>query len=1043
MDTSARLAALFFLLVMVPSMAYGQATVSGTVTDTTRDAGITGVNVVLKGTTSGAVTDAGGRYSLQVPSVQDTLVFSFVGYRTKEVPIDGRTEIDVVLTPTTVQAGEMVVVAFGEQDRELVTSSVSSVDGQDIAEVPVASVGNSLYGKVPGLQAEQTTGLPGNSGPEIFVRGVGSLDPGSANPIYVVDGNIVPGSVFAQLDPNNIENISVLKDAASTAVYGIRGANGVVEVETKRGSGTQPMQITVRSSIGMQQPTTEQEFVDSYTYAQGYHEAQRNDGVPESQLRFSDLAMESFRKGINSTVFPDMDWVDFLTQDAALQTQTNINVSGGTQDVQYFISGGFLRQNGFLKDFSGRSPDARQFNPSFTRYNLRSNLDVNITPTTAVSLSAFGRVGTRIRSNAGSWFRIYSSVPFSGTGITNGKFVTTNRRYIPGRQSNVTPRLFGSGFEKNITNTANLSLTGTQQLDFITEGLEVQLKGSYNSYFTQYKDRSSNYPRYQPFFKVDAVDSPSQLGPEEDSTIVYRKIGRSGILGYSESYSRDRDWYAEGRLEYQRGFSGHNFKGLLLYSQSKDFYPGSFTDIPRKLVSTVGRVNYNYEGRYLAEFSMGYNGSENFAKGNRFGFFPAGSVGWIVSKESFMEDVEFLDFLKLRASYGITGSDTGIGRFLYLPAQYNRDAAGYNFGYDVPQNKEGASEGALGNPGVTWETATKQDYGIDVRVFDNQLDVSLTYFHEMREDILTTLNTVPDYVAADFPAVNVGRVENQGYEAELTWEQDLGDFRYSIGGNVTYTRNKVLEQSEPARNESYQRRTGQPVGQQFGYVFDGYYTEEEVEMIGSGVADPAWPVKEGYLKFKDLNGDGVINADDQRAVGYSEHYPEYSIGSNMNFGYKNVGLSMTWSAALNFSERIQYAPYQNPFGGGRNFSIMEWQWEGRWTEEKAENGGNIEYPRFTLADFQQRNNKNADFWMADASYLRLKNIQLSYSLNEGFLKGLGAGLKEAMFYVSGYNLLTFSPMMDKYTIDPEQNALNFQAQYPVMKTYRFGVELKF
>jgi len=1039
MDTSARLAAFLFLLVMVPSMAYGQTTVSGTVTDTTRDAGITGANVVLKGTTVGTVTDDEGRYSLQVPSVQDTLVFSFVGYRTKEVPIDGRTEIDVVLSPATVQAGEVVVVAFGEQDRELVTSSVSSVDGQDLAEVPVASVGNSLYGKVPGLQAEQTTGLPGNSGPEIFVRGIGSLDPGSANPIYVVDGNIVPGSVFAQLDPNNIESVSVLKDAASTAVYGIRGANGVIEIETKRGSGAQPMQITVRSSIGMQQPTTEQEFVGSYEYAQGYHEAQRNDGVPESQFRFSDEAMNAFRTGSYPTVYPNTDWVDFLTQDAALQTQTNINVSGGTQDVQYFISGGFLRQNGFLKDFSDRAPDARQFNPSFTRYNLRSNLDIDVTPTTEVALSAFGRVGTRIRSNAGSWWRIYSSVPFSGTGITDGKFVTTNRRYIPGRQSNVTPRLFGSGFEKNITNTANLSLTGTQQLDFITEGLEIQLKGSYNSYFTQFKDRSSTYPRYQPFFKTDADPTV----PESDSSIVYRKIGRSGILGYSESYSRDRDWYAEGRLEYQRGFGGHNFKGLLLYSQSKDFYPGSFTDIPRKLVSTVGRINYNYEGRYLAEFSMGYNGSENFAEGQRFGFFPAGSVGWIVSKESFMEDVEFLDFLKLRASYGITGSDTGIGRFLYLPAQYNRDAAGYNFGYDVPQNKEGASEGALGNPGVTWETATKQDYGIDVRAFDNQLDVSVTYFHEMRNDILTTLNTVPDYVAADFPAVNVGRVENQGYEAQLTWSQDLGDFRYSIGGNVTYTHNKVLEQSEPARNEPYQRRTGQPVGQQYGYVFDGYYTEEEVEMIGSGVADPAWPVKEGYLKFKDLNGDGVINADDQRAVGYSEHYPEYSIGSNMSFGYKNLGLSMTWSAATNFSEQIQFSPYQNPFGGGRNFSIMEWQWEGRWTEEKAENGENIEYPRFTLADFQQRNNKNADFWMADASYLRLKNIQLSYSLNEGFLRGLGAGLEEAMFYVSGYNLLTFSPMMDKYTIDPEQNALNFEAQYPVMKTYRFGVELKF
>jgi TonB-linked SusC/RagA family outer membrane protein len=411
-----------------------------------------------------------------------------------------------------------------------------------------------------------------------------------------------------------------------------------------------------------------------------------------------------------------------------------------------------------------------------------------------------------------------------------------------------------------------------------------------------------------------------------------------------------------------------------------------------------------------------------------------------------MDGVEFIDFLKLRASYGIVGNDTGIGRFLYLPAQYNRDAAGYNFGYDVPQDREGASEGALGNPGVTWETSTKQDYGVELRVLDDRLDASFTYYHELRRDILTTLNTVPDYVAANFPAVNVGRVENQGYEAELSWEQNLGDFRYSIGGNLTYTHNKVLEQSEPARNEPYKRRTGHPVGQQFGYVFDGYYTEEEAQMLqeeGNGLAEPAWPVKAGYLKFKDLNGDGVINADDQRAVGYSESFPEYSIGSNMSFGYKDFGLSMTWAAATNFSERIQYSPYQVPFGGGNNFSIMQWQYEGRWTPEKAENGEKITYPRFTLDGNQQRNNKNADFWMADASYIRLKNVQLSYTLNENTLKGLGAGLREVMFYVSGYNVLTFSNMMDKYTIDPEQNALNFNAQYPVMKTYRFGIELGF
>ena len=1041
MNTVTRLTIFFLFVMVLPSVAYGQATVSGTVTDTTQGTAVVGANVVVKGTTAGTATDASGEYSLQVPSVQDTLVFSFVGYQTKEVPISGRTEIDVVLVPSVIRGEETVVVAYGEQEQDLVTSSVSSVTGEDIAEPPVASLGNSLFGKLPGLQAEQTTGLPGNSGPDIFVRGIGSLDEAGSNPIYILDGNIVPGSVFAQLDPSTIESISVLKDAASTSVYGIRGANGVIEIETNRGSEAQPMQISVRSSVGFEQPTITQQYVGSYKYAKGYHEAQRLDGVSEENLRFSDTALNSFRTGAHPVVYPDTDWLDFLAKERAFQTQSNINISGGTEDVQYFISGGFLRQDGFLKDLSDQSPDVREFNPSFTRYNLRSNVDVDITPKTSLALTAAGRVGTRIRANSGGWFRLRAAVPFSGTGLTDGKIVTTNRRYIPGRQSNVSPRLMGSGFSKNISSDLNLNLSATRQLDSVVEGLEVQLKGSYNSYFTQFKTRSSNYPRYRPIFLTDAVDSVPE--GREDSSIVFKRIGRSDILGYSESYSRDRDWRVEGRLEYERGFGSHNVKGLLLYSQSKDFYPGSFTDIPRKLVSTVGRVNYNYDERYLAEFSMGYNGSENFAKGNRFGFFPSGSVGWIVSNESFMDEVGFLNFLKLRASFGIVGSDTGIGRFLYLPSQYNREAPGYNFGYDIPQDREGASEGALGNPGVTWETSTKQDYGIDARLFDNNLDVSLTYYHELRSDILTNLNTVPDYVAADFPAVNLGRVKNQGYEAEVSWTQQLGDFRYSIGGNVTFTHNEILEQSEPPRNEPYLRRTGHPVGQEFGYIFDGYYTEEEIEMIGNGVANPAWPVKPGFLKFKDLNGDGVLNANDRRAVGYSESFPEYSIGSNMRFGYKNLTLSMTWAGATNFSERIQYSPYQQPFGGGRNFSIMKWQYEGRWTPEKAENGEEITYPRFTLSGFEQRNNKNADFWMADASYLRLKNAQLSYSLNESFLRSLGSGLKKARFYVTGYNLLTFSPMMDKYTIDPEQNATNFQSEYPVMKKFRFGIDLTF
>lgn len=1008
--------------------------VSGTVTDGSSGDPLPGVNVIVRGTTIGTSTNKDGKYSLNVPSAQDTLVFSFIGFKNQQIPIRGRDVVNITMQPTTLSGQQITVVGYGEQSTETLTGSISSVSSSEVSKVPVGNLGNTLLGKTPGLQAVQTTSLPGESGPSIFIRGVSSLSADASHPIFVIDGDIVQnGRAFGQLDPDNIQSISVLKDASATAVYGVEGANGVIVVKTKRGRNGAP-KISVNTSVGLQAPTVTQQFVDSYTYARAYNEAQETDGIDPSHYRFDTEALNAFKYHTHPIVYADMNWEDYLTKPVAPQTRTNINISGGTQDVQYYIAAGFLRQDGFLKDFPS-SPSVHDFNPSYNRYNLRSNLDIDVTKTTQLSITASGRVGTAIRARSGNWLGIYSSTPFSGAGIVDGKIVTSNRLNIAGRRANVTPRLFGSGYNKNIENTLNLHLSGDQKLNFITKGLEFQLKGAYKSYYTEYKHRYSDYAYYQPFFRTDL--DPTAPG---DSSVVYQKIGSDGILNYSESYSRDRDWYIEGRLHYERQIGPHDFEGLLLYSQRQNYYPSSYTSIPRRLVTTVSRINYNYKRRYLLELSMGYNGSQNFAEGHRFGFFPAVSAGWILTNEPFMKDVGVLDFLKLRASYGVVGNDQEIGRFLYLPDQYNSSAGGYNFGNDVPQNKPGVSEGRIGNHAITWEKSKKQNYGIDVRILNDRLKMSFDYFRERRSNILTTRNTIPNYVAADLPAANIGKVENHGYEAQIKWQQQVGDFFYSIGGNVSFARNKILYMDEIPKPFPYLEQTGRPVGQKFGYVFDGYYTQDEIDHLGNGVAKPTWEVKPGFLKFKDLNGDGILDSNDQMPVGYPQSSPEYTFGSDVNLGYKGISLSMTWAAATHVSEQIQYSPYQTPFGGGNNYSVMKWQWEGRWTPEK---GQNATYPRFSLDALQQRNNKNADYWMADASYIRLKSIEISYSFNRELLQRLGLGLRDARVYLSGYNLLTFSGMMDKYSIDPEQNGTNYQAQYPVMKTYNFGIKLDF
>ncbi|HKL32889.1 MAG TPA: TonB-dependent receptor, partial [Tangfeifania sp.] len=914
----------------------------------------------------------------------------------------------------------------GQQKKVSITGAITSVDSDELLKSPTASVANSLAGKVTGLSSIQFSGQPGADDPTIYVRGVASLSEGRSQPLMIVDG--VERS-FMQLDANEIESITVLKDASATAVYGVRGANGVIIVTTKRGE-IGKAKISASFSTGMQQPTRLLDFADSYTYGMRYNEAQMNDdpSLTENDLMFSPQALNAFQTGSDPIIYPNTDWVDYILKPTAMQYKGNVNISGGTKKVKYFVSVGVLSQDGLFKTFDSQY----DYNFSYNRYNYRTNLDVDVTETTKVSLTAGGRVGVTNEPNAkdgmGQLFRlIYWSVPYSGPGIVDDKYLMSNNDYIPMQKKDGLDPFYGRGFTNRLNNTLNFDIDVVQDLKFITQGLRFRTKIAYNTSYSHSKVRNSSVASYLPYYRKD-VDEDAAA---DDMTIVYRKSGSEGNLGYYENYGKGRNWYMEAGFNYNQTFGSHNVGGLVLYNQNKVYYPSQFREIPTGLVGLVGRVTYDYKTKYLLDVNIGYNGSENFIRERRFGFFPAFSAGWIVSEEAFFAGVPFVDYLKLRASYGLVGNDKiGGDRFLYLPDSYNASSGGYNFGTDNPTDQTAASEGQIGNPFVTWETARKQNIGVDVKFFEGKLGVNFDYFLENREDILTYRGTVPGYVAYDLPAVNIGEVENKGFEVETRWNHKVnGALRYWVNLNVSHAKNTIIFMDEVPQNEEYLYRTGHAVSQPFGYIFDKFFSESDIG--DESIPNHQYDLQPGDMVYKDLNDDGAINQDDQRPIGHPQ-YPEYTFGANLGFQWKNLDLSMSWAGAT-LTSRMLGETYRVAFGATQDRSLLQYMADGRWTPETA---NEATYPRMTLIG-QNNNTKDSDFWLRDASYLRLKNMEIGYNFSGSFLKRFGISNLRA--FLNGYNLLTF----DSLDITDPESRTGSNSAYPLTKVYNVGFKLDF
>ena len=987
-----------------------------------------------------------------------------MGYASKEAAPAKTTGFTIRLAEDSQTLEEVQIIAYGKQSKMSVTAAISSIDTKELLKSPSGSVANALSGAVTGLSSIQPSGQPGAEAPSIYIRGTGSLSDELSKPLILVDG--VERSFF-QMDSHEIESITVLKDAASTAVFGVRGANGVVLVTTRRGVSGKPV-ISLNSSFGLTQALRNLKGVDSYTYATLYNEAQLSDNpsLTESQLGFSPFVIDMFRTNEDPIMFPNVDWNDYLFKNLAWQTQHNLTLSGGGERFRYFVSLGYLLQDGMLKQL-GESYDP---NYQYKRFNYRSNVDIDITKSTLLKVNIGGHVGAKREPRTDElWRKVLWSTPFSSPGIVDGKLISNiySNRYISiGERSCPLDYYYNYGYNVDTDNVLNLDLALEQKLDFITPGLSMNIKGAYN---TNYNVKASRTPS-----GADSMCTPIYLGsietpgmdfwdPRFDRTIVYQTDGVSGLheqMSYGEEVGRGRNWYGEFSLNYSRSFGDHDVSALFLYNQSKKYYPETkidgkvfYMDIPTAYVGYVGRMTYAYKKRYMVDLNAGYNGSENFAPDKRFGFFPAVSAGWILSEEKFMKKQKVIDFLKLRASYGIVGNDKmENARFLYMAGAwsgYNTVAKGqgsWQFGKDggtglLPD----AKENTMGNPDVTWEKVAKQNYGIDLKMFDSRLSLTADVFFEKRKDILSTRNTLPAITDINLPKINLGKVNNHGYELSLGWNDRAGKVDYWLKANVSYAKNKIIYMDEVVPNEPYMAETGRSTGLTYGYIFDRFLQKDDFDADGNLKKDengrqilPQMALgtpRPGDALFKDLNGDGVINGDDKTRFGYAER-PDYVFGFLGGLKWKNFEFSMQWTAAMNAS-RILDGEYRNAFGSTNSRMLLKFLADGRWTEENP----NSRFPRLTFMN-KSHYLQTSDLWLMNGSYLRLKTAEISYTLpQKDFLKKVG--IESVRFYCNGYNLLTLFSDLNDIDIDPEGVTDGGNNNYPNIRIYNFGVNISF
>lgn len=1038
-------------------------TVSGTVLDKTTNDPLIGVSVVVKGVANaGTITDMDGKFTLKLPYAEAPLVFSYLGYQPQEIVPGAKKELTVLLQEDTKALQEVVVVGYTKQRKETMIGSVATITTKDLTQSPTANINNALAGRLPGLIVNQYAGgEPGVDQSELFIRGKATY--GNQSAIVIVDGIERDMSYLA---PDEIETFTILKDASATAAYGIRGANGVIVITTKRGKAAEKATVNLKASIGINQPIGFPEYLGSADYATLYNEARLNDakmtGADISSLNlFSQQAIDNFRraKGDNSDGLGyDWDYYDFAFK-PGLQEDVSLSIRGGTDKVRYYVLANYFSQGGNYKYSNAGEYDSQT---KFTRYNFRSNIDININRYLSTRLDLGARITDRNApgTTAGRLMTICATQPPYLPILVEENAHPQNEEYI---QQNPRGMLYGDNIYRynllgelsrtGYLNEKNTYLNGSfamnLDMEFLTKGLKAEVMFSYdasegrwiNRKLDTYKDGYREYPKYATFMPIEGSDAYMAGGHYAGAYKTGNKYDIDQTIGNGFSHNAsDGRTYIQARLDYNRLFSNrHEVTAMLLANRGNRTVNN---ELAYHSQGITGRFAYYYNQKYLMEFNFGYNGSENFAPGKRYGFFPAGSIGWVVSEEEFMKKASWIDFLKVRASYGLVGSDNVSSRFPYLA--FYGGGSGYDFGNNFGTNVGGTSEGNLANANLTWEKARKLNVGIDFTTLNQRLALTIDAFYEYRFDIITDMNSdgimgYPDIVGKDAVLQNLGEVSNRGVDIELSWNDKIGkDFRYYIRPNLTFSRNRLEYKAEVARKNSWRKETGKRLYENFVYVFDHFVADqEEADRLNKIGYQPWGQLIPGDVVYKDLDRNGVIDDEDRTAMG-NPRSPELMFGIPFGFQYKNFDFSVLLQGAtkssilLNGAAVFDFPQFeQDKIGRVKKMHLD------RWTPETA---ATAKYPALHYGTHDNNKNGNSSLFLYDASYLRLKNVEIGYNVSPKLLRKFH--VQQARIYVQGLNLLTFDKLGD-VDIDPETKSGDGASWYPIQKVFNFGIDITF
>ena len=1017
--------------------------ISGRVTDIKGEP-LIGVNVTVDGDANGSITNMDGLYEIFVTKKSVVLKFTYIGFKTSEIRTNASTNIyDVTLEEQVNELEETVIVGYGTQRKISNIGAQSSMKMEDI-KTPSASLTTTLAGRLAGVVAVQRTGEPGKDAADIWIRGIST--PNTSSPLVLVDG--VERS-FNDIDPEDIESLTTLKDASATAVYGVRGANGVILIKTKPGKVGKPT-VSADYYESFTRFTKMVDLADGITYMNAANEAMRNDGIA---TKYTEDKIRNTIAGKDPYLYPNVDWLKEIFNDWGHNRRVNVNVRGGSEKVAYYASVSYFNETGMT--VTDKNIDTYDSKMKYSRYNFTTNLNIDVTPTTKVEIGAQGYLGEG-NYPAISSADLYNAAMSISPVEYPKMFFVNGEAFVPGTSTNNNfnnpySQATRRGYDNLTKNQIYSNLRVTQDLDMLTKGLKLTAMYA----FDVYNEIHVHQDRAESTYNFLDTSVPYDMNGQP---ILQRIYEGSNVLSYKQETSGNKKTYLEASLNYDRTFNDdHRVSALFLFNQqSKLLYPkGTLEDaIPYRMMGIAGRATYSWKDRYFAEFNIGYNGAENFSPKHRFGTFPAFGVGWVVSNEKFWQPLsKAVSFLKIRYTDGKVGnSEVSDRRFMYLDQMKENGDYGYKFGPNG--TKWSGYETVNMAVDLIWEESRKQDLGIDLKLFNDDLSIVFDLFKERRENILLKReHSIPSFLGynTSAPYGNIGIIENKGFDGTIEYNKRINkDWVIALRGNVTFNKDKWIQGELPEQKYEWMNQYGHNINGVKGYVAEGLFTQAEIDDMArweslsdankaitpKPFASQFGTVKAGDIKYKDLNNDGQIDAYDQTYISRGD-VPTTVYGFGFTVGWKDLSVGMMFQGVAG-AERVLNGSSVNPFNGGGGSGNLYSNIGDRWTEENPDQ--NAFYPRLSYGSETTSNINNfqkSTWWVRNMNFLRLKTLQISYNLPKPWVNKVH--LKNAAVYVMGTNLFTLS----RFKLwDPELNTDN-GASYPNTTSYSVGINFTF